>query len=491
MKKIGGGEFRHTDLPRTKTMFCSECGAKNQDENNFCRQCGRKLIATASAKINEEAFERALPEEEQKTALLEHAYDRKQAGDLQGAIVLSEEALKLYPQSTEAHSLLGQLHEADGSRELAIKHYEKVVDLNPGSIADRMKLDLLRNDLKPSINMPASKVLMIPHDTPRSSKLPAAAGTAAGIGLIALLCGLLINMQKNLNDTQKETSRVKSEKDAAQIAENLKIANGRVALNPLLSDVRAIVQPPQKTTVGPPLAKNENASSPGFLNPAGSSPSSQIQPFQTQRFPLNGGPPANFPFAQSAAQLPQNTAKPILKPKPAAKPVNSDDEEGSGKIRLTVNGVKGGDDAATIKISPKSLQNSSADGANAADDKRPGSIKVTKRPSSESTVSEGEGASSESKKMIAIGEEKMNQGLYSDAIAAFRKATEGANDELGYLYSRLGKCYETKGDNRNALSFYEKGIDEYSRMLKTGIQKERAKDGLRVCENGKKICSVE
>ena len=51
--------------------------------------------------------------------------------------------------------------------------------------------------------------------------------------------------------------------------------------------------------------------------------------------------------------------------------------------------------------------------------------------------------------------------------------------------------YETKGDSRYALSFYEKGIDEYSRMLKAGSLKERAKDGLRVCENGKKICSVE
>ena len=473
-------------------MFCSECGAKNQDENNFCRQCGRKLIATSSAKINEEAFERALPEEEQKTALLEHAYDRKLAGDLQGAIVLSEEALKLYPQSTEAHSLLGQLHEAGGNRELAIKHYEKVVDLNPGSIADRMKLDLLKNELKPSGDMPSPKVLMVPHETPRSSRLPAAAGTAAGIGLIALLCGLLFNTQKNLNDTQKETTRIKTEKDAAQIAENLRIANGRVVFNPPLSDVHTIVQPPDKTTVGAPLAKSESVASPGLTNLVGSTPSSQIQPFQSQRFPLSGGSPTSFPFTQSAPQLPQSAVKTILKPKSSPKPVNSDDEEGSGKIRLTVNGSKGGDDVAnTIKISPKSLQNSSTDGANAADDRRPGSIKVIKRSYSEATVSEGEGASSESKKMIAFGEEKMNQGLYSDAIIAFRKATEGANDELGYLYSRLAKCYETKGDSRNALSYYEKGIEEYSRMLKAGIQKERAKDGLRVCENGKKICSVE
>lgn len=473
-------------------MFCFECGAKNHDENNFCRQCGRKLMTTNSAKIKEEAFERALPEEEQKTALLEHAYDRKKAGDLQGAIVLSEEALKLYPHSTEAHSLLGQLHEASGSRALAVKHYEKVVELNPGSIADRMKLDLLRNETKPSSDLPTSKVLMVEHEKTRVSRLPAAAGTIAGIGLIALLCGLLVNTQKNLNDTQKESSKTKLAKDAAVFAGNDKMPTNPGVYNPPQNDFRMIVQPSGKPILPTPPSTNGGGSANALPDLGARNAVAQTLPLQTQRNPSVGGAPLSFPTPQIAASASQNPPKPVAKPKPAPKLSSSEVEEGSGKIRLTVNGVKGGEDLAnTIKITPKSLQNSSSDGASIADDKRPGAIKVTRHPQSETSVSDGEAASSESKKMIAFGEEKMNQGLYSDAVSAFRKAIEGANDELGYLYSRLGKCCEAKGDNRNALSYYEKGIIEYSRMLKAGIQKERAKDGLRVCENGKKICSVE
>src|SRR5689334_1128227 len=96
-------------------MFCASCGTKNAAENNFCLQCGHKLEkAAAPTRLDEEAFDSALPDDEKVSALLERAYRQRKDNDLPGAITLCEEALKLSPDSTSAHSLLGQLYEAGG-----------------------------------------------------------------------------------------------------------------------------------------------------------------------------------------------------------------------------------------------------------------------------------------------------------------------------------------------------------------------------------------
>ncbi len=131
-------------------MFCTSCGTKNNEDANFCKQCGLKLGKPAQNRISGQDYARALPEDEQITALLERAYSARKDGDRLGAIALCHEALDLRPNSTSCHSLLGQLYEQGGERELAVEQYEKVLALNPGSIADRVKLDELRGDV-PSV----------------------------------------------------------------------------------------------------------------------------------------------------------------------------------------------------------------------------------------------------------------------------------------------------------------------------------------------------
>ena len=95
-------------------MFCTACGEKNAANNRFCRQCGHKLEPAAATRISEDAFDRALPDDEQATALLERAYHLRKTGDLAGAIALCHEVLELKPASTTAHGLLGQLYEQNG-----------------------------------------------------------------------------------------------------------------------------------------------------------------------------------------------------------------------------------------------------------------------------------------------------------------------------------------------------------------------------------------
>ena len=125
-------------------MFCTSCGTKNAADSNFCRQCGSKVEKSSTSKISPDDFERSLPEDERTMALLERAYSLRKSGDLDGAIILCEQSLRLHTESTSTHSLLGQLYEEKGNRAAAIGEYERVLALNPGSIADRVKLDELR-----------------------------------------------------------------------------------------------------------------------------------------------------------------------------------------------------------------------------------------------------------------------------------------------------------------------------------------------------------
>ena len=68
------------------------------------------------------------------------AFERNEAGDVDGAILDCREALEFAPDSTSAHSLMGMLYEKKGERDKAITEFEKVLELNPGSIAVREKL---------------------------------------------------------------------------------------------------------------------------------------------------------------------------------------------------------------------------------------------------------------------------------------------------------------------------------------------------------------
>ena len=469
-------------------MFCSGCGTKNSDDHNFCRQCGHKLEKILPTKISEEAFDRALPEEEQKAVLLEHAYDRKVAGDLPGAILLAEEALAMNPESSEANSLLGQLYESSGDRSKAIAHYEKVVALNPGSIADRMKLDQFKNERRDTVSTAQNRVLMVDHEPKNTKGYAALAGIVATIGVITLLSALYVNSLKG--------------KDASADAPvKSNVATGFGDLNSRNALVRntggsPIVQPPsgasQERTAEtkPPVASNAavlKASAPVapateriFYYPSSMSPGQSLPKMMEAGLPKNG-------FNAKSAPKPTRNAR------PEPKELVRDEDEGSGRIRLNVSSdrTKASDSGETIRITPKNVENGSAVASNDTVDKSPGSIRVKTNTSPSPASNEGEPAGTNASKMIAFGEEKMNQGAYADAITAFGRALSDANDQLGYVYSRLAKCYEMKEDKSNALSNYRKGEAEYHRMINSGIQTERAKDGLRICQNGIKICSVE
>src|SRR5688500_1161969 len=135
------------DEPRMEddaTMYCTQCGTRNPDDANFCQKCGRQ-IGRAIRPLDDADFSVLQQPEDRVGDLLATAFKRREQGDLEGAIRACATALQVRPESTSAHSLLGMLFEEQGEKEKAISQFERVLTLNPGSIADREKLEQLRD----------------------------------------------------------------------------------------------------------------------------------------------------------------------------------------------------------------------------------------------------------------------------------------------------------------------------------------------------------
>jgi tetratricopeptide (TPR) repeat protein len=108
------------------------------------------------ASISEEAFARA-------DRILTEAFAHSDAGRLTEAVRLAQQALSFNPDSTTAHSLLGTLYERLGNRDAAIREYQAVLSLSPGSTADRQRLNEL-------LGVPAAPEPISPAEIPAARR---------------------------------------------------------------------------------------------------------------------------------------------------------------------------------------------------------------------------------------------------------------------------------------------------------------------------------
>jgi len=118
---------------------CPKCGTDSPDRSRFCRACGEALVGRSAAS----AAPQGLTAEERARRLLEEAFRLSEEGRVLAAIQTCQQAVAINPNSTSAHSLLGTLYERQGDRENAIRSYEQVLTLSPGSTVERRRLNEL------------------------------------------------------------------------------------------------------------------------------------------------------------------------------------------------------------------------------------------------------------------------------------------------------------------------------------------------------------
>jgi tetratricopeptide (TPR) repeat protein len=158
-------------------MRCERCGDTSPDTHRFCRRCGARLGPETAAPASEGRSREEL-EQERVKRWLEEAFRLSEEGKVLAAIEACQQAVAAAPNSTSAHSLLGTLFERQGEREKAIREYETVLSLSPGSTADRRRLNELLG--VPAAREEAAAV------TPRRVRL-VIAGSFGGAVLLLLI----------------------------------------------------------------------------------------------------------------------------------------------------------------------------------------------------------------------------------------------------------------------------------------------------------------
>lgn len=118
-------------------------------------------------------------------------------------------------------------------------------------------------------------------------------------------------------------------------------------------------------------------------------------------------------------------------------------------------------------------------------------IKVSVSPDSNAIRDVGDPPRIEAQSLISLGTDLMTKGDYNGAIRAFQKALPNAGDEAGYLHQKIAQCFQHRGARESAISHYEKAIVELQKQIDAGRRVELARDAIRVCEAGIRICRSE
>ncbi|MCW3052231.1 MAG: Tetratricopeptide repeat [Chthonomonadales bacterium] len=476
-------------------MFCTACGTRNGEINNFCKQCGHKLDHAAGPRITEEEFDRALPTDEQVSALLERAYRLRKSGELSSAVRLCEEALHLNPESTSVHSLLGQIQEQIGNHEAAIHEYERVLQLNPGSIADRVKLDELRGQGLPTPLHPRSA----PHIVMPNRSLPnpngrQMLGIAAIAGTLMVMGGLLAlqffnHQDKNnhgapsafVDPNPKNRFAGKGTPTDPSTVPGASSTGSENTANPstVASNTGVVSQPPVTTSPnGPAAPAPQNV----YVKPQliyvhdGGSP--QVATRTGGGLPNMGG---------SRTQAGNDTG--------GDDRVHLDGNEKPITIDIHPDGVSGdngGTSTQTKGGSTGSPKNSGGGkGSTPTPPVIPPKIKVNFPTDNGNAGGNVAPPTADSQAHLVVASDKAKNGDYETAIKNYRLALSGANSQTGYVYQQMGTCFQRIKDKASAISSFSSAIAEYQKLESANQQVDLARAGIKVCQNGIKLCNIE
>jgi tetratricopeptide (TPR) repeat protein len=181
-------------------MYCIDCGTKNPKESKFCRECGRKMLSMEdvvrlkpidSSQPQPHNIEPVEPshESEEVRRLLDMAFWHNEAGHVNASMIACEAALALDPNSTSALSLLGCLYEKQGNPSKAIEAFERIIQLNPESVADFEKLQHLIRGIKDKAVAPSLIHQLTPPVLLQTArKYPSFPIIAAAVVVLLLSC---------------------------------------------------------------------------------------------------------------------------------------------------------------------------------------------------------------------------------------------------------------------------------------------------------------
>lgn len=395
-------------------VSCKQCNTLNSLDSAFCKKCGVTLDASEIAIANEKL-----------TAMIADGNKLFAEGRTEDALMVADTAINSNPTSAVAVSLKGMCLERKGQLAEALECFERVVELQPDSTLDKLKV----NDLKNLLVVEKFEVARTPDR--RMAVMSAVAAT-----VLVVTCGAIF-------------AKANASSDKPMV----------VAQNDATNRTFGEVMEKQEPISDQQKMTNGTQANPGLQNPLNNPNSSETGPMRT---------PLNIPDGRGRA-LPnieggiQGEIRPVNPNVPAEglPDLNSQgNRTGNGGTEPNPptgnNGVV--DPPPVVQDPPK----------NDPPKNDPGIIEIEvsrgtpNRTNGGSETTSGNGRTA----LLATARSQMSQGNYSAAATTYERALRSGADQ-GSTNQRLGQCYAQLGRNGDAVSAYSRAAAAFEKSGNT------------------------
>ncbi len=392
-------------------MVCMRCEHPVEEGARYCPYCGAPVEQGETPGWKRLQAER----------LLREAMSLHEQGRYEEALLACEGALAFDPQLLPALSLKALLHEKRGQLEQAIETYERVVQLNPLSVSERLKLDTLRRQ-------PRAAVRYAPVSArPLWVEILPTLFAFIGAGVV-LLIGLMMIL------------RLSAPHPAP--APPTPVASAPSPTEPAANSSAAVASPP-------PPAPSESTS-------AGGVPPVMVDP---SRLAIAPAPEETRPAPRGAIPTlpaPSNTSP----PSPANPPQNSNSAAAPG--------AQGDNIMPDVEVRENA-------------DQGVYDIRVQKgAPPTQPSNPSGENP-------LEVARRHQMAGNYREAIRYYEQALPTAPSQ-GEVHQQIAICYLRLDDKANARAHFQLAIQAYQQEIQRGTNVDAAREGIRACEQGLKLC---
>ena len=427
-------------------MICLKCKTRNAIGFKFCHECGAPMSPSGELAAEEAIQAEAERRSGHAAALVAGALELREQRQYSEAIPLAEEAAEILPDSSTTFALLASLYERTGDHEKAILAMERVAALNPDSVADRLRLEKMKQGL------------LLPEERSRRSSF--SLRRFAPIGAAAIIAGLVFAIGNYFLNSGVRATR-------APVSAGIVETGGPGAINAPgaagvigTPDNPGYIAPPADSRPDPfaPLVQKayDNPSPSARERASNSLPTPRPSAVRERESPSGivvsrRVPPATVPLPSNEGNSGENQNPGGL---PAFGSGNNDNASGNGfgnGGRIRVGPPNGDNNASAPANTPDSgdsyihIQVRPQDGAGDP----PGKNAAPPATNNDDGARTGESA-------LSRGRRLYRSGKYREAIAAYRESGGGeAQQGVAEAYRRLGESDSARAAYRDAIRIYD------------------------------------
>lgn len=437
-------------------MFCPDCGFETVEGSRFCKRCGKRLSHGSNA-IHEELLS-AISSSESLDAsqitgvehrieqLLGDAMRCQSEARYQEALMICEAIIEVDSTNTSAHSMMAIVYEKMGKTALAIEQLRIVTQINPGSVADRIRLDELQSQI--GINRPTNYVNALPPAQYVEKKPVNSLLLALGSAAIVFLIGgvVLNNGSSKRSDVPSGTGMVTDTSTPTTTGVNIPQSQQPITTNQPIVNNGGVIQP--YIAGGSPQPQNQIVQ-----------PNPLIQQPEPQNYqPRSNGNSGGSGLASIPA-LPPITGLTTKRDTPTT-PVVTQNDTPEAK--------------PAVRTAP---QNNAPTGI----------YEITVNSGASTRPKPALTGGSEADTLLRIAQDKSTKGDYKGAVESYKAAQNyGANsasisNSIAQCHRRLNNLQDARRAYQDALKKANDAISRGTNVAQATRDKENAEQGLKAC----------